>query len=82
MKNHKIVMAVCNTCGNGFVLGEAGVFTTLDTGEEVTVCDTCMGIERDKDGNAWLPEWTEILWKDDTITTRAEAFSNQNLGSG
>lgn len=76
MKHHKIVMAVCHKCGNGFQLGLSGVFTVLDDGEEITMCDTCLNIERDSDGNAWLPGDFGITWEDGTVTTREEAFSN------
>jgi hypothetical protein len=71
MKNNQIVMKVCRNCGNGFVLGTGGLYIR----GELPLCDTCAGVERDSDGNAWLPGEDQILWEDGSITTRAEAFA-------
>lgn len=68
---NEIVLKVCSKCHNGFILGVGGFFVDEDT----LSCDTCAGVERDAEGNAWLPDETEIVWEDGTVTTRAEAFA-------
>lgn len=70
MKNNGVVMEVCGKCGNDFELGYNGLYMDDDT----LSCDTCAGVKRDADGNAWLPGEDQILWEDGTVTTRAEAF--------
>jgi NADH pyrophosphatase NudC (nudix superfamily) len=60
----------CPHCGTSYRLGRTGV----EGG-----CDNCLGIQRDRNGYAWLPDETEQTYMDvDTGTvytvTRAEAF--------
>jgi len=61
---------ICPKCGNEYQMGRDGA---------TDGCDKCLGIERDREGFAWLPEETEHRYMrlaDETIytVTRAEAF--------
>ena len=44
--------AICMKCGNGFVMGYAGV---VMEDNETELCDTCAGVERDLEGRPWFP---------------------------
>jgi hypothetical protein len=69
------VIKKCKECGKKFDLGLVGVWCDDGSRRGAYVCDDCAGIERDADGNAWMPEQTLITWEDGTVTTREEAFS-------
>lgn len=66
----RVVYKVCRLCGHAFELGHNGT---------VKGCDVCLGIQRDKNGYAWLPDESEMHLQDietgiEEVVTRAEAF--------
>jgi hypothetical protein len=75
--------AVCSRCENGFRMGYTGIVLEDNVTE---VCDSCAGVQRDKNGYPWLPRervhtYAPIETADDKSTwfkvKRADAFGKQ-----
>jgi hypothetical protein len=62
----------CPICGETYIVGVNGM-------GEPSGCDSCLGIQRDKNGYAWSPDETTMELEDvetgaRTIVTREQAF--------
>lgn len=69
----------CLNCGTEFTMGVNGTYYRGET----PLCDTCTGVERDAEGNAWEPGETEhtycdLLGENEHVVTREEAFRETN----
>lgn len=69
----KKVIKTCSTCKSKFELGLNGIYSNSDG---VYKCDTCAGVMRDADGNAWEPG-EEAMYDDNGTVCATRPADNE-----